>query len=170
MISQIKTYLVAALASLVSIMGIYVPWRLMAHWCNVSTTANLNALGDGDGNFSMLGAVFVWPLFMFVLPMVVVLILRASKISRFIQLIAVLGLFFLCYSLPAIDALIGIPSGGENGFTQWATNDSGFTTPFLSAIACPITYICGSIVGGVVGVRKEIEKTDPKPSNGEPSP
>ncbi len=85
MISQIKTYLVAALASLVSIMGIYVPWRLMAHWCNVSTTANLNALGDGDGNFSMLGAVFVWPLFMFVLPMVVVLILRASKISRFME-------------------------------------------------------------------------------------
>ena len=126
---------------------IYLPCRLVAQQINTATfgTVPLGAPGPFDGNFVHTSAILVWPTFMFLVGLVAQAAVSTCKQNVYVRLFVGALMLVVLYCMPVLDALVGIRSGGLNGFSEFTMRPAGLSTPFISAIACPLSFIAGSL-------------------------
>ncbi len=138
----------------VAVALLYIPFRLFAQRFNITFPVFVDqATGEfyHSDNFYHWFSVLVWPAYALLSGFCSPFVAKFLRIRWWLLIPLFIIAFMVWDQITVLDDWFNIPGGGLLGFRSYPTNRPGMSTPHLSVILCPTTFLVGAVVGTIAG-------------------
>jgi len=133
---------------------LYIPFRLFAQRFNSTFPLFVDqATGEfyDSDNFYHWFSVLVWPAYALLSGFCAPFVAKFLRIRWWLLILLFIIALLVWDQITVLDDWFNIPGGGLCGFRSYRSNHRGMSTPELSVILCPITFLVGAVVGTIAG-------------------